>query len=47
MNLAKFMSWASDNFNVLEFFEIFELIENPIKERQVIRELLKPNSEGG
>ena len=26
MNLAKFMSWASDNFNVLEFFEIFELI---------------------
>ena len=37
----EFHKWALENFKSQEFIKIFEIVPNPLKEREIIRELLK------
>lgn len=40
MDLQEFKKWIDQNFNLTRYYEIFELIPGPLKERERIREIL-------
>jgi len=40
MKVDEFRLWVDQNFNILRYFEIFELIPGPLKERERMREIL-------
>lgn len=45
INIDHFTVWARNYLKVDEFFEVFEIVPNPLKEREIIRELMKRNSQ--
>lgn len=46
MKLDEFRLWIESNFNVVRYFEIFELVPGPLKERERMRELLQNKNPG-
>lgn len=39
-----FKIWIDTNFNLTRYFEIFELLPGPLKERERIKEMLQSTS---
>ena len=41
INLKDFQEWITRNFDIIKYFEIFELVPGPIKEREILRNIIK------
>ncbi|KRX00231.1 hypothetical protein PPERSA_10730 [Pseudocohnilembus persalinus] len=44
-NASMFKEWALYNFNTQKFLEMFELVPNPLREREMIRQIMKNYNE--
>lgn len=45
MHLEDFKQWVDGSFDIIRYFEMFELLPGPLKERERIREILKHSSD--
>ena len=45
LRLEEFKLWLDQYFDIMKFFEIFELIPGPLKEREIIRQIIKKQGE--
>jgi hypothetical protein len=41
VKLDEFQGWVSESFDLIRYFEIFELVPGPLKEREIIRGFMK------